>query len=459
MSILSEINGEPLSNLTKFMGLPIVTFSEIIGMPVGTFLFATTTDKDAAYNVFEIVISTSLNVFAVNQGEVTDSVALPNAGLRPFTWDFSTHVGTTFLYFTSINLSDITLLNFSFDGTIDTLNTTGMTNLQTLLVRHNPNLTQLDLTTNVNLQRLQIALFSSNTGITSIDDIVGISNTQLTTFDGDQSSLTSLGALESLTTLTSIIARGNNLTTFDISLLINLEVLDVRDNNITSLDISTNIMLEELNVNSNNIASLNVSNNTALTELVVSNNPLTSLDISANTSLEILSVGGLTSFVGVLTINSNTLSSLSANGSFTNITGYNVATLDTVTFNGHPGAFDFDVSNATSLRLVTLSSANGITSITLPSSLPSLNIWRVNNNTNYHLLTVDYTVMVNVTDFRFQSCALSDAQVDDFFNTIEPVTLVTGIVNMTSQVGGGTATGASLTARNNMIANGWTINL
>ena len=61
--------------------------------------------------------------------------------------------------------------------------------------------------------------------------------------------------------------------------------LYVTDNNLTSLDVSGLLNLYKIYCMNNAITNLNVSNNPALTELLCSNNQLTSLDVSNNTSL------------------------------------------------------------------------------------------------------------------------------------------------------------------------------
>ncbi len=115
--------------------------------------------------------------------------------------------------------------------------------------------------------------------------------------------------LSSNTALKDLSCQENNLTTLNISnnaaleFLVcseaGLEYLDVTgnpllahlscgDNQLTNLDVTYNTKLELLHCHNNNLSNLNLSQNTALTTLWCSNNQLNSLDLTNNILLEVL---------------------------------------------------------------------------------------------------------------------------------------------------------------------------
>ena len=119
----------------------------------------------------------------------------------------------------------------------------------------------------------------------------------------------SLTGIKDFTALTSLYVWDNELTSLDVSGLLNLYKiycmnnaitnLNVSntpaltrllcyDNQLTSLDVSNNSVLTSLSCDNNELTSLDVSNNSALISLLCGNNQLTSLDVSNNTALEYL---------------------------------------------------------------------------------------------------------------------------------------------------------------------------
>jgi len=139
----------------------------------------------------------------------------------------------------------------------------------------------------------------------SIDTIISFSITPPNEEDGILP-VRSLTGIKDFTALTKLYVWDNELTSLDVSGLLNLykiycfnnaitnlnvsnnpaltEIL-CGDNQLTSLDVSIYPALTRLWCENNQLTSLDVSNNPALTQLVCSNNQLTSLDISNNTSL------------------------------------------------------------------------------------------------------------------------------------------------------------------------------
>ena len=88
--------------------------------------------------------------------------------------------------------------------------------------------------------------------------------------------------------LQELLCDNNNLTELDVSKNVNLKRLDCSRNNLTQLDLSNNLDLESLHCSDNNLIELNVSNNN-LERLACSYNNITELDLSKSTKLTNLS--------------------------------------------------------------------------------------------------------------------------------------------------------------------------
>ena len=94
------------------------------------------------------------------------------------------------------------------------------------------------------------------------------------------------------THLTQLSAYVNpNLTSIDVSKLVQLEILDLGDCNLTNLDVSQNVALIKLFVTNNKLTTLNVSQNKQLQQLKCNGNQLSNLKILNNDKLEIIDAG------------------------------------------------------------------------------------------------------------------------------------------------------------------------
>ena len=158
------------------------------------------------------------------------------------------------------DIEELELNNFTYtNGIVDLTGIEDFTALTNLTLGEH-SLTSLNLSNNVNLERLSL---SFNFPLTSLD----VSNN---------------------TALTELYTMGTPLTSLDVSNNINLVSLDCTSNQLTSLDLSNNTALRNLGVMSNQLTSLDVSNNTDLESLNVMYNQLTNLDLSNNTALTYL---------------------------------------------------------------------------------------------------------------------------------------------------------------------------
>jgi hypothetical protein len=101
-------------------------------------------------------------------------------------------------------------------------------------------------------------------------------------------SVNDLTGIQDFTALTRLYVTDNNLTSLDVSGLLNLYKIYCMNNAITNLNVSNTPAFTDLLCYSNQLTTLDVSTNTLLERLVCSDNQLTSLDVSNNTSLTVL---------------------------------------------------------------------------------------------------------------------------------------------------------------------------
>jgi len=101
----------------------------------------------------------------------------------------------------------------------------------------------------------------------------------------DNNSIVSLEGLQSFIGLLGLGFGGNNISSIDLSQLINIEILAFGDVQLTSIDLSQNINLLDLRIGESQITSLNLENNPQLEFLSCHHSPITSIDVSQNTNL------------------------------------------------------------------------------------------------------------------------------------------------------------------------------
>ncbi len=128
----------------------------------------------------------------------------------------------------------------------------------------------------------KLFLFVGNYGIT---DLTGIEHfTSLITIYAYENNLTTVD-LNANTQLENLWLYDNNLTAIDLSSLPNLDDLDLSINQISSIDVSANSLLEEVNLSANNLSAFDPTGLPNLVELEISQNNLTILDLSQNPNL------------------------------------------------------------------------------------------------------------------------------------------------------------------------------
>ena len=135
----------------------------------------------------------------------------------------------------------------------------------------------------LNIVNLDIS--GTNTTGSDITDLSGIEHfDNLITLNARDNNISNVDLTQNIN-LQQLRLDDNNLSDIDISTLINLTNLRLKNNNINSIDVSNNVALENLDVNGNNLTSLDLTHNTALTSLYGQNNQIASVNLFNNSGL------------------------------------------------------------------------------------------------------------------------------------------------------------------------------
>ncbi len=189
-------------------------------------------------------------------------------------------------YVLTSNISTITYLYLSSFKILDLTGIEDFKSLSELWLRNNIEVSNVDLTKNLNLNILYLRTpnltsidLSKNTELTNL----WTSNTAFTALD-----ITKNRKLESLRIFYphfryNPVERISNL---DLSQNINLTFLELAYLNITNLDLSKNKSLNGLSMHGNNVSELDLTNNIILEYLNLSNNALEKLDLTMNSALK-----------------------------------------------------------------------------------------------------------------------------------------------------------------------------
>lgn len=216
----------------------------------------------------------------------------------------------------------------------------------------------------------------------------------LTEIDLFNQSIADLTGIKDFISLTILKARGNQLTSIDVSTLA-LTYLDIYDSNLNTIDVSLNTALEHLNVSQNLLTDLDVDANTSLTYLAFGGNNLISIDISLNTALTVLGAGNcsLTS----LDVSTNTeLESLAcSNNSFMTLDLSNNLKLETLYCDGNSSlnSLTLPITNTLTRLDCYNSNLSGTLDLTNFTNLEVL--WCYNNNFSG---TLDLSNNINLTN-------------------------------------------------------------
>ena len=126
-------------------------------------------------------------------------------------------------------------------------------------------------------------------GVTGDNKVSASAIQALTTLDVSGQSITNLSGIEEFTALTNLNCSTNELTSLDVSTLVNLTDLDCSYNDIGELSVIKNLELVNLNCSANQIAELNTLSNSKLENLNCEVNAIEYLDLVNNSRLTKLS--------------------------------------------------------------------------------------------------------------------------------------------------------------------------
>ena len=330
-------------------------------------------------------------------------------------------------YVTTSNISSVLTVDVTSMGIEDLTGIEDFTALRTLYCDNN-NLTQLNVTNNINLQVLSCGCSCSGGGnlLTSLDVS---NNINLRYLRCDINFLSTLD-LRNNPLLYYLRSGWNQLTSIDLSNNPLLRQLNLYQNNLTSIDLIVNTELDFLYIGSNQLSSLDLSNNSKIVILQTGYQNIGSLDVSNMSQLEFLSCAqnGLPSLdvtnnplltglhfpnnhIASIDLSNNSLITwiTAGNNQLTTLDVSNVSSLTHITCNNN-NLIELNIANGNNVNFVTSYPAN-------PSASPALD---VRNNPNLACINVDdptYSIL-NWTEIdRFFIDPQHDYDDNCFFST------------------------------------------
>ncbi|WP_298424530.1 T9SS type A sorting domain-containing protein [uncultured Kordia sp.] len=273
------------------------------------------------YLLNTIVVDTNDDYFADssidinNDGEIQESEALLISGINLNYLPVESLEGIQ--YFTNLEAlscrehristldlsQNINLVNVTIYGNTPNLthiDVSGCVNLERLNLNANYSLENLDVTQNINLKELEF----SSCDITEIDvtqnldlEFLDCSRTYITSLDVSQNpNLTELNCsflnLQELDVtqninLIDLDFYSNAISTIDLTQNTELKKLRIGSNDLSIVDLSQNVNLVNLDCSGSSFTDINLSNNINLTSLTISNSQLPTIDISNNVNLKV----------------------------------------------------------------------------------------------------------------------------------------------------------------------------
>jgi PKD repeat protein len=352
---------------------------------------------------------TSLNYLGIENQALTSISGIGVTGLK-----YLSLRNNVLSSVTITDLPNLTFLDVDGNALSGTLNLSSRTPLTLLSVADNA-ISELNVTGNTSMNTLYTYLCPNLTKITGLASCTALNILQVWNCD----------------------LRGTGPTPFDVSTLTNLIVLQTSGNaNLSVLDVTNNTKLTALYCQDDGLSSINLSNNTELQYLAVNGNSLTSLDLSNNTKLTFLymyantSVGIPTGFSSLTKLKDLAMSQCGITvpidcTPFVDLETFSCGDTDTTI----PSV---NLSTCTKLKSVVITKCSLITTFNLPSSVPQLK-----------------------TLYGYE-CALTVSEVNSILTKLD----ANGITGGDVKLWGGTnaaPTGAGITAKNNLLAKGWTV--
>lgn len=254
-------------------------------------------------------------------------------------------------------------------------------------------------------------LYLRNMNISNLSGIESFGN--LSQLICEMNSISSLDNIMGLTSLTVLRCGTNNLTTLDVSSLVNLVQLNCEHNNMTSLNVSNLSHLINFMCSFNNLTTLDVSDLTNVAQMSIDNNHLSSIDLLNNNSLTLLNCES-NELTGINVANLAGLMYFYCGGnSYQNLTVSNLTALNTLEC-GNDQITGLNLANLPNIKTLMVFGLN-LTSLDLTPytsltrldmswiSFPTVNLSTLVNLTtlnityNPNLQTIDLSTLVNLT--------------------------------------------------------------
>lgn len=183
-------------------------------------------------------------------------------------------------------------------GITDLTGIEAMTNLESLTLRNNPISNPVDLSSNINLERIDL---SSHLSTIPEFNISGLTNLIRLRVDGSFESID----LSNKPALEHVRVISDELQSIDVSGNPELILLNVIAEQVDEIDISNNPLLQELLISRANITEIDMSQNNLIERLILSSNELTSVDLSNLSQLTFLKISS--NFIGTIDVSANPL--------------------------------------------------------------------------------------------------------------------------------------------------------
>ncbi|MDB0007005.1 lamin tail domain-containing protein [Flavobacteriales bacterium] len=319
----------------------------------------------------------------------------------------------------TINISDITSLNVSSREISDLTGMQAMPNL-TFLASDNNNLSEINVSQNINLQTLWIGGnnlteidITQNTALSSfviwgneLTELDLNQNDSLTYLDCSNNNITEIDVTQNIN-LTNLYVWNNEITEIDVAQNINLESLSITGNELTEINVTQNVNLQTFYIGENNLTEIDVTQNTNLYDFRVWENNLTEIDVTQNTELAYLDLGKNNLTELDVTLNTYLLDLIVYNNSLTTLDLSQNINLQTLTskFNY---LNELDVSNCPNLNSLSCR-FNNINELDISQNIFLQELWLNGGNTNLFCITTHDTAWANnqpfflLTDDKFFS--------------------------------------------------------
>lgn len=178
----------------------------------------------------------------------------------------------------NVNLTDLNLNN----NDISNIDLSKNVNLTVLNLEINK-LTGIDLSNNINLSRLKL-------GYNELKNLDLSNNINLTLLYSDKNKIINLDLSKNVN-LNELSLNYTDISSIDLSKNVELNSLYMAGNKIKDIDLSNNKKLINLNLMQNILSSVNLNNNVDLSTLHLNDNKLTNIDLSKNVNLSLLDLG------------------------------------------------------------------------------------------------------------------------------------------------------------------------